>query len=133
MKVLLDTNVLIHREARTVVREDIGRLFQWLDRLGHEKYVHPDCADEIKKHSDPNVVRTLGIKLGSYNLLKTKAPEGAEIAKLRAEDKTPNDSVDTSLLAALFADRVDAIITEDRAIHRKARTLRLESAVFTID
>ena len=33
MRVLLDTNILIHREARTVVRDDIGSLFRWMDDL----------------------------------------------------------------------------------------------------
>jgi hypothetical protein len=37
---LLDTNVLIHREAAVVLLPDIGKLFYWLDRLGHDKCVH---------------------------------------------------------------------------------------------
>ena len=41
MRVLLDTNILIHREAATVVRQDIGKLFFWLDRLKYQKWVHP--------------------------------------------------------------------------------------------
>ena len=40
MKLLLDTNVLIHREARTAVREDIGTLFRWMDAL-EAGQVHP--------------------------------------------------------------------------------------------
>jgi hypothetical protein len=133
MRVLLDTNVLIHREARTVVREDIGRLFQWLDQLGYDKCVHPDSVDEVKKHADPAVVRTLGIKLGSYKVLKTRAPDTPAITALRARDTTPNDAVDTSLLSELFARRVDALISEDRGVHRKAKALGVEFAVFTID
>lgn len=133
LRVLLDTNVLIHREARTVVREDIGLLFQWLDKLGYDKCVHPDCLKEIKKHADPDVVRTLGIKLGSYRVLKTRATEGLHIAKLRAADRTPNDAVDTSIIAELAAERVDIIISEDRGLHRKARDLGIDLSVFTID
>jgi hypothetical protein len=41
MKVLLDTNILIHREAATVTRPDIGRLFFWLDKLSYQKCLHP--------------------------------------------------------------------------------------------
>jgi hypothetical protein len=37
MRVLFDTNILIHREASVAVRQDIGRLFRWLDKLGYEK------------------------------------------------------------------------------------------------
>jgi predicted nucleic acid-binding protein len=133
VRVLLDTNILIHREARTVVRDDIGALFRWLDQLKYDKCIHPGSIAEIKKHADPKVVRTLNVKLGSYSVLKTLAPEAPEIASLRIHDKTGNDSLDTSLLAELVAGRVGALITEDRAIHRKATRLGFAAAVFTID
>ena len=48
-------------------------------------------------------------------------------------DITPNDHVDTSLLAELAADRVDYLITEDRSIHRKARRIGVDTHVFTIE
>ena len=41
MRVVLDTNILIHREAATVVHGDIGTLFFWLDRLRCDKCIHP--------------------------------------------------------------------------------------------
>jgi hypothetical protein len=65
--------------------------------------------------------------------LKTLAPDTDEIAGLRADDKTDNDVLDTSLLAELMAGRVDALITEDRAVYRKAKRLGLSATVFTID
>ena len=133
MRVLLDTNVLIHRESQTVIRDDIGRLFFWLDRLNHEKIIHPNSAGEIERHSDPNVVRTFNLKLRSYRTLKTTAPDTPGIASLRKRDRTENDRVDTSMLAELAADRVDVLITEDRGIHLKAENIGLDGRVFTID
>ena len=133
MRVLLDTNILIHREARTVVRDDIGSLFRWLDELKITKCVHPGSIEEIEKHTDPEVVRTLKVKLGSYHLLKTLALDTPPIATLRASDRTDNDKLDTSLLLELDAGRVDAFITEDRGIHRKATALGLSASIFTID
>ena len=133
MRVLLDTNVLIHREARTVVRDDIGTLFRWLDDLKYDKCIHPDSVAEVKKHADPAVVRTLGVKLGSYSQLKTRAPDTPGVARIRQVDRTPNDVIDTSLLAEVAGDRVDFLITEDRGIHRKAARLGLAGRVFTID
>ncbi len=133
MRVLLDTNILIHREARTVVREDIGTLFRWLDRLRYDKCVHPASLDEICKHSNPDVVRTFQAKLGSYVLLRTLAPDTSGIAALRLRDQSDNDTNDTSLLAELVAGRVDLLITEDRGIHRKAQVLGVSKNVYTID
>ena len=93
MKVLLDTNILIHREATTVVRDDIGVFFKWLDKLQYRKFVHPLSVNEIKKHADPVVVRTFEVKIQSYELLRTCAEDTASIATLRDADQTDNDSV----------------------------------------
>lgn len=133
MRVLLDTNILIHREARKIVRNDIGILFRWLEELNYQRLVHPDSVEELRKHSDPEVVRTLELKLESYKTLKTRAPDTAQIAKIREDDKNKNDEVDTSMLAEVAAERVDLLITEDRGIHRKAAGLGLAGRVFTID
>ena len=49
MKVLLDTNIIIHRETKDPTKEEIGRLFLWIDRLAYEKYVHQITINEISK------------------------------------------------------------------------------------
>jgi hypothetical protein len=115
------------------VRDDIGTLFHWLDQLKYEKCVHPDSVDEVKKHSDPAVVRTFDLKLRSYSMLKTRAADTSDITELRKEDRNENDQVDTSMLAEVAADRVDILMSEDRGIHRKAASLGLAERVFTID
>jgi hypothetical protein len=78
-------------------------------------------------------VLALERKLQSYKPLKTRATDTPEIRALRANDRNENDSVDTSMLAEVAADRVDILISEDRGVHRKAGLLRLASRVFTID
>jgi hypothetical protein len=133
MRVLLDTNIIIHREATTVVRENIGIIFNWLDRLHWTKCIHPLSVAEVRKHRDPRVVATFEAKLKSYVELKTEAPETAEIADLRRSDRTENDQNDTSLIKEVFAKRVDFLITEDRGVHTKANRLRIGDRVFTID
>jgi predicted nucleic acid-binding protein len=134
MRALLDTNIVIHREAGKVVRQDIGILFNWLDKLNYEKCVHPLSLDELRKHKDASVVQTMEIKLKSYHVLKTQAPEGTEISDIRAKfDKTANDAIDTSLLNEVFSGRLELLISEDRKIHEKAKALGIEEKVFTID
>ncbi|MBM3882452.1 MAG: hypothetical protein FJ387_22465 [Verrucomicrobia bacterium] len=133
MRVLLDTNVLIHREASTVVKQEIGVLFNWLDRLHYAKCVHPISIVEVSKHKDPRVVSAFRAKLQSYVELKTVAPETPQIQQLRQTDTDENDRNDTSLVKEVVAQRVDALITEDRGIHRKAKILGVADRVFTID
>lgn len=133
MRILLDTNIIIHREASTVVKKDIGVLFNWLDRLHHEKCVHRLTIDEIRKHKDRRVVSAFNAKIQTYNELKTEAPESPAIQKIRAYDQDGNDRNDTSLVKEVLENRVDFLITEDRRIHEKSRALRISHRVFTID
>ena len=133
MRVLLDTNIIIHREASKVTKEEIGILFNWLDRLHCAKCIHPISIAEVRKHKDPKVVETFDIKLKSYVELKTEAPESKEIQALRQNDKDESDRNDTSLIKEVLAWRVDALITEDRDIHHKAKLLGIGDRVFTID
>jgi predicted nucleic acid-binding protein len=134
MRILLDTNIIIHREAATVVRSDIGVLFRWFDRLHHEKCVHPLTIEEIEQHKDPRVVESFRAKIDSYHTLRTLAPDLPAIEALKLNvDRTANDRNDSALLNELAQRRVDVLVTEDRNIHRKARDLELSLRVFTID
>lgn len=134
MKILLDTNIVIHREAATVIAEDIGILFRWLDKLGYIKCVHPVTVEELKGYLDPKVRKSLEIKLASYHILKTRAPMSDTVRRLSAEvDKNENDRNDTAIINELFAGRVDALITEDRKLHEKGARLDMSDRVYTID
>ncbi len=133
MRILLDTNIIIHREASTVVNEDIGSLFNWLDKLGYEKCVHPLTLEEVRSHRDQKVVKTMEIKIQSYNLLQTTSPDSSSITSIRSNDSSKNDSIDTSIVNEVFNERVDYLISEDRGIHSKAKQLGIGERVFKID
>lgn len=133
MRVLLDTNILIHREAAAVIRDDIGDLFLWLDRVRAEKCIHPDSIEEIRKHQDKQVVRSFEAKLRSYVHLRTIARDTPAIAQLRESDRTTNDSIDTDLIREVVAGRVDLLLSEDRRVHAKAKLLGIPGRVKRID
>jgi predicted nucleic acid-binding protein len=134
MKVLLDTNIVIYREGVTVVKEDIGILFRWLDNLHHIKCIHPLTAQELEKHEDPKVRKTLKIKLGNYNILKTKAPISDQVRKISEQlDENQRDLNDTLIINELYSARVDVLITEDRKLINKASLLGIVDRVYTVD
>jgi len=133
MRVLLDTNIIIHREAYKVSHIAIGQLFRWLDLLKYTKCIHPITEAEIDKFGDKVAVRSLGIKMESYHILKTVAPLNVAVKALSdAVDKNDNDRNDTLLLNEVAEDRVDIFITEDRKLHSKANGLGLADRVYTI-
>ncbi|BBE15985.1 hypothetical protein AQPE_0122 [Aquipluma nitroreducens] len=134
MKALLDTNIIIHREASKVINQDVGILFRWLDRVNYIKCVHSLTIAEIEKYRDKQAVDTLQIKLDSYERIDIPTPLQAEVlAVSRKIDVNENDKNDTQLLNEVFVGRVDILITEDKKIHRKAAELGIEDKVFTID
>jgi len=133
MRILLDTNIIVHREASKVYNRDIGLLFNWLDKVHYEKCVHPVSIEEIKTYQDEAVVSTMRIKIQNYNVLKTLSSDSEAITRLRSKDKSINDSNDTSILREVFNNRVNYLITEDKGIHRKAIELGIADKVYKID
>src|SRR5689334_5407048 len=124
MKALLDTNIVIHREAGRVFNQDIGILFKWLDKVKYQKCVHPVTIEEIEKNPNQITVDTFKIKLESYEQLQTVAPMTAEVSAVSKKyDTNVNDKNDTTLLNEVFIGRVDLLISEDKKIHTKAEAL----------
>jgi predicted nucleic acid-binding protein len=134
MKVLLDTNIVIHREASRILNKDIGVLFKWLDKGKYTKCVHPITIQEIEKNSNRETADTLGIKLQSYEVLKTVTPIATEVQRVAAKiDVNQNDANDTTLLNEVYSERIEFLITEDKKIHIKAELLGIGDRVFKID
>lgn len=134
LKVLLDTNIIVHRETKDPTKEEIGKLFWWIDRLGYEKCVHQITIDEISLHQNAATRKAFLTKIQSYKLLQTQAPLKNEVlAVSKKYDSTENDKKDTILVNEVFSDRVDLLITEDTKIHKKAFELGIDTKVFSID
>jgi hypothetical protein len=134
MKALLDTNIVIHREAGSQgINQDIGILFKWLDKAKYTKCIHPLTVGEIQKNPNKVTVKTFDIKMASYELLPSVAPLNSEVKLIGANDKTENDVIDTSLINELYLERVDILVSEDKKIHQKAALLNIAEKVFTIN
>lgn len=133
-RLLIDTNIVVHREAGNVTNESIGRLYRLLEKHGYAKLVHPATADELSRLQNDRTRSSMKIKLSSYQLLAAGSPLAAEVSALSAElDKTANSVVDSMLINEVYVGTVDLLLTEDRGIHRKAARLGIQDAVYTID
>lgn len=132
MRVLIDTNIIIHREANRIYNPDIGFLFNWIDKLKLDKIIHPYSIEEISRYEDESVVSTIKAKLHSYNLLKTISKDTDQITLVRSRDKSRNEVIDTDIVKEVYNERVDFLISEDRGIHHKARYLGIAHKVYRI-
>lgn len=134
MKVLLDTNIIIHREASRILNKDIGVLFRWLDKGKYTKCIHPVTVQEIEKNSNKETAQILGVKLESYEILKTVSALQPAVEKVSLKiDVNENDRNDTFLLNEVYTERIEFLITEDKKIHKKAELLGIGDRVFNID
>jgi len=134
MKALLDTNIIIHREASKVINQDIGILYRWLERAKYTKCVHSLSIAEIEKYQNQQTVETFQIKLDSYEQIEIPSPLQVEVKILSDKiDVNQNDKNDTLLLNEVFVGRVDILVTEDKKIRKKAAELGIADKVFTID
>lgn len=134
MKALLDTNIIIHREASRVINQDVGILYRWLERAKYVKCVHSLTIDEIKKYKNQEAVDAFNIKLDSYEKIEIPSPLQYEVNNISEQiDVNENDLNDTQLLNEVYIGRVDILITEDKKIRKKAKELGIEEKVFTID
>lgn len=134
MKVLLDTNIVIHREANKVINQDIGVLFNWLDKLHYTKCIHPVTIEELSGNSNRRTTETIIVKVENYYCLKTVASQHADVTHVsKTIDANQNDFNDTKIINEVYCNRVDYLITEDKKLHRKAAILQIKEKVFTID
>lgn len=133
MRLLLDTNIIIHREANKIIEHEIGQLFNWIDRLHYKKYIHPITVAEIQKYQNEQVVSTFTIKLESYNHIKHLIPFSSEVQKVSEEiDVNQNDVNDSHLLNEVYTGRINILISQDKKIHLKAEKLGISDKVFKI-
>ncbi len=134
MKALLDTNIIIHREASKVINQDIGILYRWLERGKYTKCIHSLTIKEIENHKDKQIVESFHIKLDSYECIEIPSPLQEAVVQISNQfDINQNDRNDTQLLNEVFVGRADILITEDKKIRKKAIVLGIENKVFTID
>jgi len=135
---LIDTNVVIPLEptSRSEVKQNTLLASQFAGQVaegGHSLYIHPEINADISR--DPDVERrtTLQILIKKYQVLPDPPSLTQRIiTAFGVPPRLSNDWVDIHLLAALDADAVDILVTEDRGIRTKAAQLGLQPRVATI-
>ena len=134
-KVLLDTNIIIHRENDSVSNYDIGALYYWVDKLNLTKMIHPLSIEEISKCRDQKHLEVLAVKLRAYEQIHTKVTPTKDFYDrlINFPEKSPNDRIDNQFLYEVYSKRVDLLITEDRRMLNKAKVLGIDKRVFSIE
>ncbi len=138
MKILLDTNVVIPiepaspRDVETLSRVAAELMSVALSRR-HEIFLHPLSKVDLARDKDAQRAELRRLLLSKYPALPDPPAVAGGLAKILGPAATGgNDWVDHHMLAALRADAVDILVTEDLGIRRKAQRLGLDGRVLTI-
>ena len=129
MRVLLDTNIIIDREGQRPVPIEIQSFLRRSQEIGWAILVHPLSKEELMQDSDMTRRESQISKIASYpSLSEPPNPESdIEFMELVGTARSPNDSVDNSLLFAVKANAVDFLVTNDQGLHRKAKRCGIET------
>ncbi len=133
MKVLLDTNIIIHRENIKATNYGIGLLFYWLDKLHYEKCIHPLVFDELRSFQNETMQELYTARLSAYTQLKAIANQTDEFRQKLPEPKNHNDTVDNQLLYEIYSHRIDLLITEDKNLRNKSKIFGIRDKVLSIN
>lgn len=137
MRLLIDTNVVIPLEPTRADEVHVNtpaaaELVRMAIQYSHTLCVHPAMSEDVARDDDAERRTMFRALLPKYPVLP-HPPESDDVdTTLGTPPRDSNDWVDHQLLAALHANAVDFLVTEDNGITKKARRLGLDGRVFTI-
>lgn len=138
MKLLADTNVIIPLEPtspadREALTERVTTLARLSAELGHPIYIHPASHLDVAKDTNRERNDLRHQLLHKYPSLPDPPNVEQHVGNiLGVPPLNSNDWIDNQLIAALVADAVDFLITEDRKLQGKARRLGLGHRVVSV-
>jgi N-acetylglutamate synthase-like GNAT family acetyltransferase len=138
MKFLLDTNIIIPLEPGSLGDVEAGttlamELASTANKRGVQLFVHPESKTDIRRDRDAGRRALRELSINRYPLLQSPPQISTQLSTILGQTtEDDNDWVDHNLLAALDADAIDFLITEDQGIHKKASRLSLSERVLTV-
>lgn len=138
MRFLIDTNILIPLEPTAASNVESGtaraaNLARLVSEGNHRLLLHPESATDIARDRDVDR-RSLRQVLASKYVRLEQPPDCEAIeAVVGRPDVDSHDWVDHHLLAAVFANAVDYLVTEDGRMRRKAVRLGIGDRVLSVD
>ncbi len=132
MRLLFDTNVLIHIEDPKKLTPELQELLALIRKHGHAIVIHPSSFEDISRDEDKGRKELIQSKFKGYPLVEKHALTSDFLALLHSGD-TPNERVDNELLFALYKNNVDFLVTEDQGIPKKALKVSCGERVLTIN
>lgn len=139
MKFLIDTNIFIPLEPTSIADLEANtdpalEFDQLCSKAGCEIFIHPAISQDIQNDKDASRKALRNRLTLRYSTLRSSPPASSlNEHEIPSAEEGSHDWVDNNLIAALFADLVDYLVTEDAGIHKKAKRIGLDSRVLFLD
>jgi len=128
MRFLLDTNILIPLEdSKRPLEPRLAEFVRLATSHGHTLLYHPASVEDIRQDNDIERRTQTLQRLAQYTHLSAR-PE----CPWNVDGVDRNDAADNEILYALKLDAAHALVTEDKKIHAKAKSIGLVDRVYTI-
>lgn len=131
MRILIDTNILIHLEDNKVINDQFAKFYQLAISNKCDVYYHPACLRDVKKDKDLQRQSITLSKLNKYAQMPDPATPSAAFITLVGQ-KNDHDEIDNQHLYQVQKGYVDYFITEDKGIYTKAKKINLEGKVISV-
>lgn len=128
MRFLLDTNILIPLEdSMAVLEPNLTNFVRLAGQHKHDLLYHPASRRDLNRDSNTARRQQTLNRINRYQELPNP-PD----CPWNTPSTDENDAVDNDILYAIERNAVDALVTEDRGIHTKAKARGLEKRIYYI-
>lgn len=129
MRILIDTNILIHLEDNKVINKRFATFYRLAITNNCKVMYHPQAIPiDLNRDKDINRKRITKSKLQKYEKLTDYSNLDENFNNL-VGCKKENDIIDNLQLYQVSKNYVDYFITEDKEIHSKAQKIGIENKV----
>lgn len=132
MKILIDTNILIHIEDPKELTPALQEILSLIRENGHKIFVHSASVTDISNDTNEKRKKITLSKLKAYPRIDTLQPS-TDFLSVVGEGKTKNEDIDNQMIYSILKNAADFLITEDRGICNKAKEFNLEDRVLTVE
>ncbi len=133
MKIILDTNILIHIEDPKELSKNLQDLLKIFREHGHQIFIHPASLRDIDNDQNKSRKKVILSKLNGYPLIESPPKPTDDFLSAVGTVSNSNEINDNEILFAIERNAADFLITEDYGLQKKANRANLEDRVLSID
>ncbi|MCZ7394568.1 MAG: hypothetical protein ABOK23_01580 [Candidatus Methanoperedens sp.] len=133
MKVIFDTNILIHVEDPKELSKNLQDLLKIFREHGHHIFIHPASLKDINNDKDEQRKKVILSKIEGYPRIESPPKPTDEFLSVVGVSSNSNEINDNEILFAIQRNAADFLITEDYGLQKKAVRANLEDRALSID